>query len=143
MWVTRSAQIHRTVPSSTSATWNRVGTFGSLAPPSTWRTSAIHQSSESLLPQMTVIPALTLRNTGAAVVETNLKRSSDIAQGSSAPVLATASGRGQAARGSLPGVCQQDVMGERAREPALVHLPKRLRQCSRHPHPLRDENHPR
>ena len=96
MWVTRSAQTHRTVPSSTSATWNRVGTFASLAPPSTWRTSAIHQSSESLQPQMTVIPALTLRNTGAGAVETNLKWSSDIALEISAPVLVAASGRGQA-----------------------------------------------
>ena len=64
MWVTRSAQIQRTTPVSTSATWNRVGTFGSLAPPSTWITSAIHQSSELLSPQMTVMPAFTDRNTG-------------------------------------------------------------------------------
>ena len=92
---------------------------------------------------MTVIPALTLRNTGAAAVETNLKWSFDMALGSSAPVPGAAIGRGQAARGSLPGVCHQDVMGERAREPALVRLPVRLRQRSRQPHPLRDENHSR
>lgn len=35
MWVMRSAQTHHTVGSSTSATRNRVGVFGSLAPPST------------------------------------------------------------------------------------------------------------
>ena len=66
MWVTRSAQIQRTTPVSTSATWNSVGTFGSLAPPSTWITSAIHQSSESVLPQITVMPAFTDRNTGVS-----------------------------------------------------------------------------
>jgi len=49
-------------------------------------------------------------------VETNLKLSSDMALGCSAPVLAAVSGWGQAARGSLPGVCHQDVREERARE---------------------------
>ena len=49
---------------------------------------------------MTVIPALTLRNTGAAAVETNLKWSSDMALGASAPVLAVLRGLGQAANAS-------------------------------------------
>ena len=65
MCVTRSAQTHRITPESTSATWNRVGTFGFLAPRSTWMTSAIHQTCDSSLPTITVIPALTCRKIGS------------------------------------------------------------------------------
>ena len=56
---------------------------------------------------MTVIPALTLRNTGAGAVETNLKWSSDIALRCSSPVLAVVRGPSQAAKSQrlvLPGL---------------------------------------
>ena len=69
MWVTKSAQTQRNAPESMSATWNKVRILGSLAPPSTRITSAIHQSSESVLPQITVIPALTDRKIGSWAAE--------------------------------------------------------------------------
>ena len=79
MWVTGSAQIHRITPEPTSATWNRVDIFGFLAPPSMWMTSAIHQSSDSLLPTITVTPALTLRNSGGGCFELQTEWSTDTA----------------------------------------------------------------
>ena len=64
MWVTRSALTQLMTPVSTSATWNNVGTFGFLAPPSTQITSAIRQApSESVM--TTASPGLTCKKIGS------------------------------------------------------------------------------
>ena len=64
MCVTRSAFIQLMTPVSTSATWNSVGTFGFLAPPSTQMTSVIRQAP-SVSVTITVMPGLTCRKTGS------------------------------------------------------------------------------